>query len=265
MVIDGQQRLRAIFDFLEDRFRLTESQDPRFRGKKFSELASEFQQIIYNYDLVVAELSGYADADIKDMFVRINKYVVKLSPQELRHAQGEGKFNDFVEAIGRWPFWKENRVFTDHQVRRMKSVEFAAELVILVVEGPQDKKSSLELYYGEYKKKLPFGPSVEAKLRVYLDWILTVLPDLPQRRYRKSVDLYSLIGAIERASDGSMRLSKLNKDGIRERLVKFEAQTLAEKPVGSASRYLVASTSQTDNITPRTTRIEILEELLKAG
>jgi hypothetical protein len=102
-------------------------------------LAAEFQRNAVwprpakYYDLVVEELSGYTDQDIRDMFIRINKYVVQLSPQELRHAKGAGKFHDFVEKLGALDFWKQQKVFTTAGIRRMRSVEFAAELVILVV------------------------------------------------------------------------------------------------------------------------------------
>src|SRR2546425_814088 len=50
-VIDGQQRLRAIFEFLEDRFRLTESKKASYFKKKFSALTSDIQNQIKNYDL----------------------------------------------------------------------------------------------------------------------------------------------------------------------------------------------------------------------
>src|SRR5713101_2740959 len=60
-VIDGQQRLRAIFDFIEDKYRLTQS--PRRSAhfnKKFSELPGSVKDRIRNYDLPVQELSGYS-------------------------------------------------------------------------------------------------------------------------------------------------------------------------------------------------------------
>jgi hypothetical protein len=140
-VIDGQQRLRAMFDFLDDRFRLTQSSGVAFAKKYFSSLASEYRQRIYEYDIIVEELSGYSDSDINDMFVRMNKYVVKLSLQEIRHAKQKGKFRDFVEDLGRVDVWRQERVFSPLQMRRMRAVEFAAELAILLIEGPQDKKN----------------------------------------------------------------------------------------------------------------------------
>ena len=142
-VIDGQQRLRAIFDFLEDRFRLTESKKQPFYRKKYSELPTVLKEKIENYDLIIDELSGYAESDIRDSFIRMNKYVVKLAPQELRHAMHKGAFHDFVEDMGQWDFWRKYKVFTASQLNRMKAVEFTAELAILLIEGPQDKSPEL--------------------------------------------------------------------------------------------------------------------------
>src|SRR5271170_341304 len=79
-VIDGQQRIRAIKEFVDDGFALGELGDHSvavsFRGRKFSTLPQEMQQSLWNFDFVVQELSGYSPADIRDIFVRINKYVV---------------------------------------------------------------------------------------------------------------------------------------------------------------------------------------------
>src|SRR5437016_1254091 len=70
-VIDGQQRLRAIFDFMDDRYSL--AKDPKrskYSQKRFSELEHRLKEQITNYDLIIQELSGYSDNDIRDMFVR---------------------------------------------------------------------------------------------------------------------------------------------------------------------------------------------------
>jgi hypothetical protein len=122
------------------------------------------QDQIRNYDLVVEELSGYTEGDIRDMFVRFNKYVVKLAPQEMRHAKATGRFHEFVEALGSIDFWKTHRVFSPKNIIRMRSVEFAAELTILLIEGPQDKKASVDLYYQQYKDKFPEAKEINSRL-----------------------------------------------------------------------------------------------------
>jgi hypothetical protein len=264
-VIDGQQRLRAVFEFLENRFGLTETKDTAAKGKKYKDLDVDRKNKILNYDLVIEELSGYSPADIQDMFVRMNRFVVRLSPQELRHAREKGAFKDFAEKVGTIHFWKNERVFSDLQIRRMRAVEFAAELAILLIEGPQDKKSAIDLYYGRFKSSFPHAKHLESRLAGYLRWIKRAIPNLSGSRYRKPVDLYSLIGALDWKSDKGKKLGQFNSRETGARLVEFERMTREREPAGVAARYVVAASRQTDNIAPRSTRIEILASILAGG
>jgi uncharacterized protein DUF262 len=264
VIIDGQQRLRAIFEYIDNRFRLTQShKKSKYSNKRFSELSKDLQDQIKNYDLVVEELSGYSEADIRDMFVRFNRFVVQLSPQEMRHAKGAGKFHNFVERLGKLSFWKSQKVFSRRMIRRMRSVEFAAELTILLIEGPQDKKASVDLYYGRYQHKFSEAKKIEVRLKNYLNWITKALPDISKTRYRKAVDLYALVGALDRVSDEGKRLSRINATVVGTRLRELETKTKSKEPTGDAARYIVAASRQTDNLIPRRTRIEVLERLIR--
>jgi Protein of unknown function DUF262 len=262
-VIDGQQRLRAIFEFLDGRFRLSESKEQQFYRKRFADLSSNLQNQIRNYDLVVEELSGYSDRDIRDMFVRMNKYVVKLSRQELRHARGEGAFKDFVEEVGQWDFWVENKVFSAFQISRMRSVEFAAELAILLVEGPQDKKSAVDLYYGQYQRRFPAGKAVSIRLKAHLKLIKRLIPDLSNSRFRRPVDLYSLIGALDLMAKKEGRPPRIDIRAASKKLAKLAEQLGSRELAGDTAQYAIAASRQTDNIAPRTKRMEILASILR--
>jgi hypothetical protein len=209
-VIDGQQRLRSVFDFMDGRFRLTQSSTKGWANKYFEELSDANRERLLNYNFAVEELRGYTTKDIEDLFIRINKYVVRLSPQELRHARESGKFAEFVERLGTWAFWRESKVFSPSQLARMRSVEFSAELAILLIEGPQDKKSSVDLYYGQYQNRFPGSRAIETRLRNYIAWIKEAIPDLGRSRYRRPVDFYALVGALDRLNDRRRPPSKLN-------------------------------------------------------
>jgi hypothetical protein len=262
-VIDGQQRLRAIFEFLDDRFRLTQSnKSATYFNQKYSELHQRYRDIIDAYDLPVQELTGYSEKDIKDVFIRMNRYVVKLSPQELRHAREDGRFAEFVERVGGWDYWKDNRIITGQQRKRMRAVEFAAEIAILLIEGPQDKKAAIDLYYQEYSKMFGKAKWVESRLRQYTTWLENSLPDLRELRYRSPTDFYSLIGALHDVSHFGDDLSRIDSAAAGERLRQFSRKTRRKKPTGDAATYVTAASRQTDNIQPRTTRIEILSRIL---
>ena len=263
VVIDGQQRLRAVFEFLDDRLRLTAGDKTKpYHNKCFSELRRQHQEQILQYDLTIEELSGYSEKDIRDMFVRMNKYVVKLSPQEIRHARETGAFCDFVEKLGKLKYWRKHRVFTPRQIDRFRAVEFSAELIILLVEGPQDKKSAIDLYYREYQKTCPFRKTVESRLVAYLDWIARAVCDLAKTRFRKPVDLYAFVGALKEVSRDGKRLPRMTPREVTKRLTRFDRETQSNRLTGPAAKYVAAASRQTDNIRPRTTRIDIISTIL---
>lgn len=263
-IIDGQQRLRAIFQFLDNRLRLTQSKGRSYFRKNFRELSLEQQARILDYDLIVEELSGYPDEQVDDMFARINKYNVRLNQQELRHAKAEGAFHEFATRVGDWPVWKDKRIFSPQQIKRMRAVEFAAELAMLMIEGPQDKKARIDVYYNEYyKAEFAEAPEIQQRLRAYLNWIERALPQLGTTRFRKSVDLYSLIGALDYLSDDGQNLGKLDPKKLGRALIAFDKKTKLKEPTGSVGRYVAAASRQTDNLTPRQTRIDVLVEALE--
>lgn len=264
-VIDGQQRLRAIFDFLDDRFPLSQSKGSTFFKKRFSELPANWQDRILDYDLIVDELSGYTDEDIRDIFVRMNRYVVKLSLQELRHAKSKGVFRDFVEEIAALPFWSAHNVFSRTQIARMRHVEYAAEIIILLAEGPQDKKASIDLYYGNYSSRFDQAKAIRSAVSGYTGWLESAVPDLKSRFVRKPVDLYGLLGAMHRLAESGQHVQRLKPAVFSQGLRRFEKALRSKAPSGEAARYIVAASRQTDNISPRLTRIEIMTKLIRGS
>lgn len=262
-VVDGQQRLRAILEFVGNKFPLSESKNKKFKGKKYADLSPSLREQLFNYDLNVEELTGYSDLDIRNIFVRMNRFVVKLSPQELRHARESGKFYNFVEDLGGDQFWSVAGVFSKAQNNRMKATEFSAEIAILLIEGPQDKKTSVDLYYQEYRERFAPGPEVKRRLKSYLGWISDAIPSLRTSRFRKPTDLYGLIGALDVITDSGTSLSKLDPVKVGKRLREFEAAVKEGKQSNRrAIQYAVAASRQTDNIIPRQTRIDILTNVI---
>lgn len=273
-VIDGQQRLRAVFSFMDNGFSLTESVGSPWDRMQFSKLSPDQQDQIRDYDFVVEELSGFSNAQIRDIFKRVNKYTVKLSNQEIRHADEAGAFAKAVERIGEWAFWKEQKVFTKAAIARMTNVEYSAELIVLLAEGPQDKKSAIDIWYQHYADAFDLEHELVGRLRSYLDWLVSAIPDLPKTRWRKHVDLYGLIGALDVVSGQGDALDLLDKDASRKSLDEFakkvrkieeaakDPNAKVDAPDRRANRYFIAASRQTDNVTPRQTRIDVLAELL---
>ncbi|MFY9716723.1 MAG: DUF262 domain-containing protein [Thermoplasmata archaeon] len=88
-VVDGQQRLRAIFEFLEHGFPLEIDSDSvdgeDVAGRKFNELSIKTQIELTSKSLDVTHLVDYSDDDVEDMFLRLQNGT-PLNAAEKRHA-----------------------------------------------------------------------------------------------------------------------------------------------------------------------------------
>jgi hypothetical protein len=145
----------------------------------------------------------------------------------------------------------------------MRAAEFAAEIAILLIEGgPQHQKIAIDLYYHRYSDGFPEGSAIETRLRTFTEWIDKALPDLKTHRYRRSNELYALIGALDVASKKGSLLSKLDPIAAGQKLQNFELETQSKSLRGTAARYVIAASKHTDDLDPRRTRIEILGSLL---
>jgi hypothetical protein len=263
-VVDGQQRLSAVFDFLDGKYRLSGADIKQFRGLRFERLPWDAQIAILSYGMVVEELDDLPMRVIRDIFTRLNKYGVRLSPQELRHAREDGAFKRTVEEVGGWQFWTAEGILSQAKAARMRTDEFAAELLILLAEAaPQDKKAAINQYYVAFADKFPNGNDLVARLKKYVVWTRDALPDDPRTRFRKTVDFYSLVGALDRVSDQGKRLSDISTERARLLLESFSSDVASAQPSRRAARYLIAASRQTDNLIPRSTRIGVLADLLE--
>ncbi len=192
IVVDGQQRITAILDFIEGKFALSGLNVPWDDGPSFEDLAADEKQRIFSYSFVVRLLPELADEEIRAIFQRLNRNVVALSRQELRHATYWGQFITSMEFLATHEFWRHAGVFTANEVRRMLDVEFISELAIGVMHGPQNKKLSLERWYQVYEEEFPQRDELETTFADVLGELDQLLPGLVKSRWSKKSDFYTL-------------------------------------------------------------------------
>ncbi len=269
-VIDGQQRLRAIIEYLNDDFASSESPNELISKKKFSHLPKEYQEQFIGYSFVVMEMAGYSDSDLKDIFTRINKYVVRLSPQELRDANAEGPFKRYIDSLSAHKVWKDLQLFSKQVVARKRNKEFIAELVILRLEGPQDKKGSLDLYYSAADEQLDDLQHVINEVQHAAELAHALTFELEYTHFKKLPGFYALMGALFTLPGEIRKRIPKTPHEFSEKLHRFcqclEQTAISENSYGTfrpeqvrlARRFHTSMSQQTDNIKPRRARIETL-------
>ncbi len=100
-VIDGQQRLRTFYEFLNDQFELDnlEIRDD-VNGKHYSDLNQRDRDEIRKRSIRAIVILNESDDEIKyEVFERLNLGSVQLTAQEIRNNTLRGPFNDLLKEL----------------------------------------------------------------------------------------------------------------------------------------------------------------------
>jgi hypothetical protein len=198
-VVDGQQRMQAILDFLDDRLTISKAHNQELGGKPFSELPEAAKRRILGYPFSVVVLVAADDTDVFRTFERLNSYTLPLTAQEKLNAKYFGRFKQFVFQLGQdhLEFWRSNGVLTNRNIVRMGEAELTSELIVAMLAGLQDKKKSLESYYKRYDDTFSKSRKLRKKFESCILTIQGIFgEELINSAFRKKALFYSLFCAV---------------------------------------------------------------------
>ena len=258
-------------------FRVYRHHNPLVGGKKFSELPASIKNQILTYDISADLLIGADDPQVLQIFARLNSYSVTLNAQEKRNAKFFGVFRSTAYELGtsHLKFWIDNGILTYHGVARMAEAELVSELLVALLAGLQDKKSSIDRYYALYEDQFPQEQEIRQKFEHIVGWIdrnvdIAGSHSIERRcsaRYSSRSTRYSIYGiergqgpiaAVPHGSLGPTQRAKLNGS-----LGELSAGISVEEPLPQFAEFAIASAQQTDNIGPRRIRHGRLMQLLR--
>ena len=274
-VIDGQQRLRTVLDYINEDFSLSPSVSEEAPGKKFSQLSEDQKDQVRKYSFICESFSSISDEEVLEVFARMNTYSVKLNSQELRNGQFFGRFKRCAYNLAHehLEFWRTNKIFTDGSIARMLEVELVSELLVAQIAGPQDKKTSLDDFYANFDENFQGEQKAKNRFRATIDSISDTFHDvLPDTEFRRPPLFYSLYSVayhrmfgLPKTSLSTQRTNKLSRsDQIRLKEATLELSdriSTARENKHVTPRYakfINACLRQTDNIKPRIVRFNIL-------
>jgi hypothetical protein len=289
-VVDGQQRMRALFDFIAGKFRLGRQTNAPWAGLTYSQLSASQQEALQMYKFYVYQYQNVTDQTILEIFSRINTYSVVLNKQELRNGRYFGYFKSTVYQLGLdyLNFWRSARIFTERAIARMQEAELTSELLILQLDGIQDKKISIDEFYlhlddewgeepntwstrrGERPAQWLSRREAEQRFRNTIDALSAAVGDLlPESEFTRTPLFYTLYAVVYHrlyglpgASESSPNKPLDGDSTIRLReaveiLSGIFSEDIPETDKTSRD-FIVASGRQTDNLAPRLRRFQIL-------
>ena len=266
-VIDGQQRIKAILDFLSDRFALDQPYEGPYSGLVFSQLPEEVRAGFLQYRIDFNEALGFSEQEVREVYSRINKYSLPLSKQELRQADYPGQFLSLCTELSLIDYFEDIGIFTAANLRRMGDIEFVSELVAGMLKGPQDKKGDLDYFYASYAK----WP--EAEVEVVRDAFKAIIADLRsifstellpirQTRFRQKADFYSLFLSIYDLHNSGATVVGKDLGALRRDLQILDRHIAPESNIDLLSEYAIKCVSQANSQASRAWRKNFLMMIL---
>ncbi|MGB6221949.1 HNH endonuclease family protein [Haloferula sp.] len=192
-VVDGQQRLRTVFEFQSGDFRLSKDADPidgeEIAGIGYSDLPDDLRLQFENYALDVIVLTETDEDEVREMFLRLQNGTT-LKAQEKRNAM-PGRMRDAVKSLVDHEFFTrvafKNSRFTHDLV--------AAQMIAIELNGGpcHIRDSALNRMYEE-QKDFDISGSKAKKVKRVLSFLASTFPEKTPELERYSViSLYALV------------------------------------------------------------------------
>jgi len=197
-VVDGQQRLTSIFGYIQGDFTVLPMHKNKYSRIIYNELPEDVQQEFLSYPLSVNRLEGTSDADVIEIFRRINSYSAPLNAQELLNAQYVGAFSQSIAELARTHFvyWERHQILSTNNIARMLDVQLTSELVAAMLLGIQEKKIIAQLYE-KYDEGFPEYEYLKPQYGITLQLCEDLLSgNIAATIFRRAPIFYSLFCAI---------------------------------------------------------------------
>lgn len=240
VVVDGQQRLRAILGYFNGDFKVSKAHNKDLSRFTYQTLPNGLDREFLKYELGADLLFDIPYPEILDIFARINSYTVKLEPQEIFNAKYLGYFKQTAYSLGfkYVNYFIDGGILTKSKVTRMAEAELAADLVVSLIDKVQTNKG-IENYYKLYEDDQANLEEIEKRFDKIMSYIGTIYTakELNNTNFSRSHLFYTLFTSIGHLLFGLK--------GIDENLKK----PITEKSLGKVRVVLDNTSALYDEIT----------------
>ncbi|MGW5161092.1 DUF262 domain-containing protein [Nonomuraea wenchangensis] len=182
-VLDGQQRLTAIRDFVSGEFPVDGKIEPivpefaELHGRRYGQLPNEVRDQFETYAIRVFELHDYTPEEPHELFFRLNQ------PMTLTEAEKRNAFIGFARnQVKELVHWAEPLGMSPERLgfsnARMAYDDLVARFLLTLEQGHLSEKITALRITTRYRDERPFSPEVikraEAAFRFYFSSPITV-------------------------------------------------------------------------------------------
>jgi len=190
-MIDGQQRLSTLVNFVSNKFPLRKLQRmASLNHKFFKDLTKQQQEKILDTPIRSIVIDAGANAELRyEVFERLNRGSMTLNEQELRNCVYRGPFNDLLAELEKDSYWRKSKGGNEPE-GRFKEREVILRFFAFANRLPQysgNLKRFLNEYMGQYApRELQDLKGHAAQFRQTMQNIYAVFGDKAARLYEIS-------------------------------------------------------------------------------
>lgn len=173
-VVDGQQRLSAIFEFLDGELKLSGETSERYDGaESYDDLDADISDRFDDFEIDFDEIDEATEGEIEEFFKRLQGGFRLNSPERLNAVPS--KLTTFCRGLAKHKFFKNAVAFKD---KRYAYFDVAAKAAAVEIDG-LDAGMRINELEPLFKSQAAFSPSskVGKRLKTALDFLADALPD----------------------------------------------------------------------------------------
>ena len=253
-IVDGQQRLRAIFGYLVDEF--AAKHPSHDKPIKYSDLTPKEKTDLKMTKLSTGILVNANEGDVIEIFGRLNSISKTLNGQEKRNAKYSGLFKQFCleNAAKRVSFWRTTNVFSATAISRMEEVQFISDIVYNFIKGLSDfSATKLDNLYAKFDDDFPDEKVLQKRIDKVFKMLTLVNSEIIRDTiFSRSPIFFSLFLVLD--SKATVREKKLEQTLVDiDAIFNDEAVHKAED-----NEFYAACTASTQRIKTREVRHKYL-------
>ena len=250
-VIDGQQRLTTIKNYIENTFDVPLKTIP-----PFDELDEHNRENFLSYQIVVRDIGKVNEGLVKEIFRRINLTKFKLEDIEIHNAIYDGKFIQMAKDLSNEIELEEFGVFHESEFTRMVDVHFFLQVMSTIERGGYyHRDNELEKCVAEFNDEYSNAHKTKSTILNAISIIKDLDLNLDTIWFRKS-NFFTLVVEI--------CISEKVPDDFKQKLIDFENNVMSNKhntdsEFGIYYGYMYAGTN---NRKARVTRSEMFKKYI---
>lgn len=171
-VVDGQQRLAAIYSFLDGELQLPASSEVEYGGRTYSDLSETYSDAFDDFEIDIDEIEDASDDEIRDFFQRLQEGFPLSSSEKLNSVNS--KLRNFAKQITGHKFFT---IIVPFKNTRYAHFDVAAKSLAIEIEGLDAglRYDDLKTTY-ETNKAFSTTSKVAKRIMKSLDFLSLAIP-----------------------------------------------------------------------------------------